>query len=618
MSSNEAVDPVGTLAERFRQAIVSAFPDLSDADPLIAPTRNPDVGDYQCNAAMGLGRRLGRPPRDVALAIVRHVDLGDLAEPLTEQSVAGPGFINIRLRATTIVRLLEALAAGDLGVPKPSTPHTVVVDLCGVNLAKQMHVGHLRSTIIGDCLARLMDRLGHRVIRQNHVGDWGLPIAMVVARVQQEAARGRDPATLTLDDLDTLYREAQRACQADESGLAAVRRFGLGPKAAAELEEQVAGAHEAMAQARRTLLLLQAREPQTIALWQRIARITLDECLDIARQLNAVVLPEHTAGESSYADELPALVEDLLARGIAEVHEGAVIVRLDDEGIPEPCLIRKRDGGFLYATTDLAAIRRRVQQLGADRVIYAVDARQSLHFRQVFAVARRAGYDRRPGTDRPASLEHAAFGTVLGEDGRPLRTRAGENVRLADLIREALDRARRVVVEKNPALPPDDQNRIARAVALAALRYADLASDRARDYVFSYDRMLAFEGNTGPYLLYAAVRVRRILDNASAQGLGDGTRGELCLAHTAERLLGLALVRYPHVLAAAADALEPHRICQYLYDLAGAFTAFYDACHVLQAPDAATRASRLRLCRITAAVMEDALGVLGIPVLERM
>jgi arginyl-tRNA synthetase len=618
--AGDMFDPLQVLSERFRAAIAAAFPQAADADPLITGTKNPAMGDFQANAAMALAKKLSMKPRDVALAIVSRLDIADVAEPVTAESVAGPGFINIRLRADTLAGLLRNLDTPTLGIAPASPPQTMVVDLCGVNLAKQMHVGHLRSTIIGDALARGLSRLGHKVIRQNHVGDWGLPIAMVTDKVKREADAGRlRLESLTLDDLDRLYRAAQRECDADERGLAAVRRYGLGPKAEAELGEQVAGASEAMARAKQTLLKLQAHDAPTVAVWRRIADVTMEACLSTVARLNAIVLPEHSAGESSYAGELPGIVDDLLKRGVAEVSDGAVVVRVEDFGIAEPCLIRKSDGGFLYATTDMAGIRRRVQKFGADRVVYAVDARQSLHFKQVFAAATKAGYATRPGATAPSHLEHAAFGTVLGEDGRPFKTRTGENVKLSDLIDEAVSRAERVVAEKNAALGADERRKIAEAIGVAALRYADLSSDRIKDYVFSFDRMLAFEGNTGPYLLYALVRVRSIFRKASERGLDAGWEAApLRVPEAAEKNLALVLLRYPGVVRAMAEFLEPHRLCQYLYELAGAFSTFFDACPVIQAPDDPTRLSRLRLAHLTARVLEDGLTVLGIPTLQRM
>ncbi len=617
-------DPVAILRERFLAAMRAALgADLpADADPLITPSRSAEHGDFQSNAPMGLGKRLGKPPRQIAEAIVARLDLTGVAEPLTPASIAGPGFINIRLSPGALAKHLEAIDTPALGVEPPARPQTVVVDLCGVNLAKQMHVGHLRATIIGDALARVFTRLGHKAIRQNHVGDWGLPIAMVAARLLDEQKRGADLSRLTLDDLDGAYRAAQRECEADETGLAAVRRYGLGPKAGAELEAQVGGAEEALARAKRTLINLQSGEKATVAVWQRIADITMAECVRLCARLHAVVLPEHSAGESTFRDELAGIVADLEKRRVAEESKGALIVRLDEYGVKEPLLVRKSDGGFLYATPDHAAIRRRVQKLGAARVVYAVDARQSLHFAQVFAGAKKAGYARRPdGTD--ASLEHAAFGTVLGEDGRPFKTRSGDNVKLADLLDEAVERADAAVTQRNPHLPPAHRRAIAEAVGVSAGMYADLANDRVRDYVFSFDRMLAFEGDTGPYLLYALVRVRSIFRKA-AETLG-ATEGDLAarrppllIREPQEKALALALLRDPEALRAVADRLEPHRLCNYLYDLAGAFSGFFENCPVLKAPDDATRASRLRLCALTGRVLEDGLTTLGLTPVEQM
>ena len=622
-------DPVAILTERFLAAMRAALGDdlPADANPLITGSRNPEFGDFQSNAAMGLAKALGAPPREIAQRLVGHLDLADLAEA---PEVAGPGFINIRLKPDALAALLDAADEPNLGVTPPDETdrETVVVDLCGVNLAKQMHVGHLRATVIGDALARIFERLGHRVIRQNHFGDWGLPIAMVTAYVQRRADAGLlDLDSLTLDDLDRFYRAAQAECDADATGLGCARRFDLGPKITAELEEQVAGAEEALARAKDALLALQSGDEAIGAVWRRIADVTLAECLATCARLQTKVTAGDTAGESTYRDELAGIVDDLRARGVAEVSRGAVIVRLEDAGIAEPLLIRKSDGGFLYATTDLAGIRRRVQKLGADRLVYAVDARQSLHFRQVFAAATRAGYADRPGA-RTARLEHAAFGTVLGEDGRPFKTRSGENVKLADLLDEAVRRAAAAVAQKNPDLPETERAAVAEAVGVGAIKYADLSNDRIKDYVFSFDRMLAFEGDTGPYLQYALVRVRSILRRAHerfgvepasllrARGATDPPA--FVLGAPAEKALALEILRFPSVLAAAAESLEPHRLCGCLFALATAFSGFFQNCPVLRAPDDATRAARLRLTALTGQVLATGLDTLGIRALERM
>ncbi len=603
-------------------AIGRAFPEVDPAerDPLITGSKMAKLADFQSNGAMALGKKLGKNPREVAAAIVKHVDVADIAEPLTEQSIAGPGFINIKLRSDALAMLVTRMDGATLGVPVPEVKETAVVDLCGVNLAKQMHIGHLRAVIIGDAIARLFERLGHNAVRQNHVGDWGLPIAMVTAKLKQLSdAKKIDMATLSLDSMEKLYKLSQLECAAEERGLAMARKYRMGPKVIAELEAQVEGAKEAMAHAKQTLVKLQAHEPAVFAIWQRISDITMKACLDTCAALHSNVKAEHSAGESSYALELGPVVEELTKRGIAEESAGALIVRV--EGLEEPCIIRKSDGGYLYATTDVAAIRRRVQKLDGTRVIYCVDIRQSLHFKQVFGAAHRAGYDINLATKKPARLEHAGFGMVLGDDGRPFKTRSGENVKLMDVINEAIRRAAAVVNERSAELPEAQRARVAEAVGVAALKYADLSNDRVKDYVFSFDRMLAFEGNTGPYLLYALVRTRSIQRKATAERAiqpGTWTNAPIAIGEPAEKTLALTLLRYPGVLASAAEALEPHRICNYIYDLAGTFSSFFDQCPVLKAPDDATMLSRLRLCALTERVLADGLTTLGLPTLERM
>lgn len=620
-------DPVALLDRALREAMRTVLADGLPADiasgsaPVLTPSRDAKFGDFQCNSAMTLAKAAGRPPRDIAAALKAAADplIAEIAEPL---DIAGPGFLNIRLKPAALAAALAGLDTPALGIEPPTSPTTVVVDLCGVNLAKQMHVGHLRATVIGDALARIHERLGFRVVRQNHFGDWGLPIAMVTAAVKRGMERGEvDLSTLTLESLEKLYRRSQLVCVADERGLASVRRFDLGPKALAELEAQVAGATEELASAKAALVALQSQDPAYVAVWKRICDITLASCFEACRRLFANVTDQATAGESTFADELAPVVKDLIDRRIAEESDGALVVRVDDAGIKEPCIIRKSDGGFLYATTDMAAIRRRVQKLGADKIIYAVDARQSLHFKQVFAAAHKAGYTRRAGHD--AALFHAAFGTVLGEDNRPFKTRSGENVRLTDLLDEAVARADAAIGEKNPDLPAEERHKVAAAVAATAIKYADLSSDRIKDYVFSFDRMLAFEGNTGPYLMYAYVRVRSIFRKAREQfGIDESSLDSHGAGYTIttaeEKALALQLLKYPAAVRASAEACEPHRLCGYLYDLAGAFSTFFAACPVLQAPDEPTRTARLRLCRLAGRVIKDGLEALGLVPVERM
>jgi len=630
MPDPTSFDPVLVLADRFRAAVALAFPQLEGPlDPLITASKQADLGDFQSNIAMPLAKRLGQKPRDIAAAIVSRLDVTGVADPVTEKSIAGPGFINIRLESAALSRLLSALDSPTLGIAPATPSQTVVVDLMGVNLAKQMHVGHLRSPFIGDAIARTLERLGHRVIRQNHVGDWGLPIAMVTARLMKLEAAGKiDLSTITLDQLDAAYKAAQNECQRDKAGLDAALKHGH-PKAIAELEAQVSGATEAFTEARQVLLNLQAHEPRTFAVWQRIADVTMEVCLSVCERLHVNCTAEHSAGESTYAAELAPMVAELESRGIAEVDQGALVIRVDNppkgedgkplwEPIKEPCLIRKTDGGYLYATTDIAGIRRRVQKLHADRATYVIDARQSLHLRQCFAASLRAGYADNPVTHKPAILEHAPFGSVLGEDGTPFKTRSGDNVNLQSLIDEAVSRARAAVQSRSKDLPEADLARTAEAIGVAAMKYADLCNDRVKDYTFSFNRMLAFEGNTGPYLLYAYARIQNIFRKAGATGSGSTwQRAALAITEPSEKSLALALLRYPGAVRAVGESLEPHRLCQYLYELAGAFSTFYDACRVIDAPDE-IRLSRLRLCDLTGRVLADGLHTLGIPTVDRM
>lgn len=612
-----ATDPASIIAQRTLDALRAAVGDELPAnfDPLLTPAKNPEHGDFQSNGVMPLAKRLGKNPRELADEVIAQLAVDDIAEPPT---VAGPGFINFRLKASALADALAAMDSEGLAFPPLERTETVVVDLCGVNLAKQMHVGHIRATVIGDSLARMWARLGHTVIRQNHFGDWGLPIAMVTQAVMRKSAIGElDLKTITLADLEAEYRAAQHNCSYGRPQMAAIEKFGLGPKAHAEWEDDAHRAEENLASAKQTLVALQSGDPAVVAVWERISEVTLEACFANCARLQATVTPEATAGESTYRDELAPIVADLESRGIATTNRGALVVMLDDMGIKEPCLIRKGDGGFLYATTDIAAIKRRVQDLGADRVIYAVDSRQSLHFKQVFAASHKAGYTTRDGAQ--SQLIHAAFGTILGEDGTPFKTRSGDTVKLADLLEEAVSRAADAIAEKNPNLSPADRALVAEQVGIGALKYADLSSDRIKDYVFSFDRMLAFEGNTGPYLQYAHVRVRSILRKAQDElGVTPDQSTPLAVNEPMERALALELLKYPSVVAAAADNCEPHRLCGYLYDLASAFSRFFEQCPVLKAEDDRTRDARLRMAAIAGKVLADGLSLLGIAAPERM
>jgi arginyl-tRNA synthetase len=608
-------DPVAALEAAFRTAIVAVLgPGHADADPAVRPSGRPEHGDFQVNGAMALAKRARTNPRELAAKLIEAVDVSAIAEP---PEIAGPGFINIRLRPEALAAMLAAMDEPGLGVRPATSPHSVVVDMCAVNVAKEMHVGHLRSSIIGDTLARTFGRLGRTVHRENHLGDWGLPIAMVLWSLRR---RGVDLDTLTVQDLNAAYRDAQLTGRADVRGLEAARTLHAGPHRIAELEEQNAGAEEATAEARRTLVGLQSGDEQLLADWHRIVDVTLGALFEALAIMDVRLGPEHNRGESFYRDRLADTISAYEESGLAEVDDGALVVRFEDR--ERPLIIRKRDGGFIYATTDLAAVRFRTQELDADRVIYVVDHRQRDHFRDVFDAVRKIGWDRlADGT--PSDLRHVGFGAVLGQDGKPLKTRSGENVTLRSLLDEAVARGVAQVRQRaeDPESPTHDLSEedilaTGRAVGMAAVKYADLSNDLSRDYVFDMDRMVAFEGDTGPYLQYAHARICSIfarsgVDEASLAG------AEITLGEPAEKQLALMLLRYPAVVEGVADSLEPHRLCGYLFELAGAFSSFYQQCPVLKV-DEPLRSSRLRLCSLVRRVLDDGLELLGIERPARM
>jgi len=585
-------DPILLLRTAMQRALAQAFgPSFADSDPIIRHSDRPELGDFQCNAAMGLAKQLGRKPRDVAVELVRaaEVALSDIA--VLPLEIAGPGFINLRLQPAALASLLEAMDTESLGIEPDSDPHSVVIDLCGVNVAKQMHVGHLRSTIIGDSLARFYERLGRNAFRENHLGDWGLPIALVLHQLRQA---GANLEKLTLTELDRAYRDAQKKAGEDASFLES---------------------------AKRELVKLQGGDADLVRDWKALIDCTMRAVLHTLDMLNVRIGPEHSRGESFFRDRLAGVVQSFERSGLAVRDDGALVVRFPDR--ERPLLIQKSDGGYLYATTDLAAVRFRVQELGADRVVYVVDARQRDHFKDVFDAARLIGWDTTlDGTK--AELLHLGFGAVLGPDRKPLKTRSGENVTLQSLVEEAVERGANEVRSRaaDPTAPThglseDELRQIGRSVGIAAIKYADLSSDLVRDYIFDMDRMIAFEGNTGPYIQYAHARICSIFARAgiAAESVAQGA---FRITEPAERALALLLLRFGSTLHGAARALEPHRLCTYLYDLANAYSAFYQACPVLKADDERIRNSRLRLCDLTRRVLADGLSLLGIEAPPRM
>ncbi|WP_437853716.1 arginine--tRNA ligase [Sorangium sp. So ce363] len=575
-------DPVHALARAFKAAITAAFGEEHAAvDPSL---RRSTHADYQANAAMALGKRLGRPPREVAAAIVAALELDGICRKV---EIAGPGFVNLTLEDAYLTReLAETAGGGRLGIAPAAEPETVIVDYSGPNAAKEMHVGHLRSTIIGDALARVLEALGHRVIRQNHLGDWGTPFGMLIEHMLDlgEAAASQE---LSVGDLNEFYRQARAKFDGD----------------AAFAERS-----------RRRVVRLQGGDEQTLALWRQLVRESTRYFDSVYRRLGVTLTDADFAGESFYNPMLPDVVEELGRKGLARESEGALCVFpagfTGKGGEPLPLIVRKQDGGYGYATTDLAAIRHRLTTVGARRIVYVVGAPQSQHFAMVFATAREAGW-----LTPPARAEHVAFGSVLGADKKMFKTRRSETVKLSDLLDEALERAAKVVREKNPELDAEAGGAVARAVGVGAVKYADLSSDRIKDYVFDWDRMLAFEGNTAPYLMYAHARVRSIFRKA---GVESPREAGIVLSEPAERALVLELLRFGAVLEDVAATLEPHRLCGYLFELAGSFTSFYERCPVLRAESDDVRRSRLALCDLTAEVLAKGLGLLGIEAPERM
>jgi len=575
-------DPKTELSTRFRAALAAAFGEgRAGTDPLIRPS---SFGDYQANVAMSLARALGRPPREVAAAVVEHLDVDDLCERV---EVSGPGFVNLTLRPEWIAEQAAALLADErLGVVPATPPETVVVDYSAPNAAKEMHVGHLRSTAIGDALARLLEFLGHRVVRQNHIGDWGTPFGMLIEHLLDTGA-AEAGTELSVSDLNVFYRQAREKFDGDP--------------AFAE-------------RARRRVVALQAGDETTLRLWRLLVEESMRHFRAVYERLDVLLTDADTDAESRYNPVLPDVVAELEARGTAVESQGALCVFPPGfkgrDGEPQPLIVRKSDGGYNYVTADLAAIRLRVRELGATRLVYVVGAPQALHFAMLFAVSRQAGWL----TDRHRA-EHASFGSVLGGDGRMLRTRSGDPVKLVDLLDEADQRAAKVV-EGRGELDPSTRAAVAHAVATGALKYFDLSFQRERDYVFDWDRMLAFDGNTGPYLQYAVTRIHSIFRRAGI-GADSAAAGPVALGEPAERALALKLLGLPEAVETVAALLEPHRLCTYLFELATAFTDFYEACPVLQAGEA-TRRSRLALCALTARTLTLGLALLGIQVPERM
>jgi arginyl-tRNA synthetase len=578
-------DPSVVLSERFSGALASLDETLRGADPVV---RRSDRADYQVNGSMALAKKTGRPPRDLAQDLVARVDLAGIAHP---PEIAGPGFINVTLEDAFLARALTEIADDPaLGVSPSPVTGTVVMDYSAPNVAKEMHVGHLRSSIIGDALVRVLEFAGHRVIRQNHLGDWGTPFGMLIEHLlsvgEAEAA-----TELSVGDLGRFYQEARA-------------EFDANPDFADR--------------ARRRVVELQAGDPQTLRLWKLLVDESSRYFTAVYRRLGVKLTADDQAGESMYNPLLADTMAELEQLGLLVESEGALCVFppgfVTREGNPLPLIVRKSDGGFGYDTTDLAAIRYRLRDLGADHIIYVVGAPQREHLEMIIETARLAGW-----LKPPARAEHVAFGSVLGADRKMFRTRAGGSIRLVDLLDEAVERASAVVAERAEQLSAEEQSAVSEAVGIGAVKYADLSNDRVKDYVFDWDRMLDFQGNTAPYLQYVHARVRSIFRKAEGEGVAVSALAPGVSFHPAERRLALELLSFDGAVHATEQSLAPHRLCTYLFDLATAFTDFYENCPILRTdtPEA-LRSHRLFLADLTARVMARGLDLLGIAAPDRM
>jgi arginyl-tRNA synthetase len=588
LAEHEVRSLMRLLEVAVADAIDRVLPEMTGADPVI---RRSEHADFQSNAVLALAKRTRRRPAELAVAVSEALR-ADPSTPVTEVTVSGPGFLNLNLAEAALWRQVTARLAGSrLGVGSPEQGRRTVIDYSGPNIAKEMHVGHLRTTIIGDCLVRVLGFLGAEVIRQNHLGDWGTQFGMLIQYLDDhpDATWRRDQlseGTSTVLALDNLYRAARAAFNADP-----------------EFAER----------ARARVVALQAGDEATVACWREIVAESEFAFREIYHRLGVLLEPDDSDGESSYNPVLPDVVKELSDAGVAVESDGALVMFSDEvtgpDGNPVTLMVRKKDGGYGYDTTDLATIRHRIRDLKADRILYVVDARQALHFRLISEAARRAGW-LTDGID----VTHVAFGTVLGPDGRPFKTRSGDTVKLMELLDAAVDRARASVAEKTHELTDDELTRIAEQAGIGAVKYADLSTSRTKDYVFDIDRMVSFNGNTGVYLQYAHTRICSILRKA-----GDAnTEVDPTLPmHPAERALILAADTFGDALAEVGRILEPHRLCGHLYELAKAFTDFYEACPVLPAAEP-VRANRIALCKLSARTLREGLNLLGIAAPERM
>jgi arginyl-tRNA synthetase len=575
-------DPLVTLAARLQPAF-DAVAGRTGVDPVVRPS---DRADAQANGSLALAKELGRPPREVAEAVLAEaLKIANLRATL---EVAGPGFLNIVVHDDFLADEIAAVSSDErLGVRSATPTRRVVVDYSAPNVAKEMHVGHLRTTVIGDSLVRMLEFVGHDVIRENHIGDWGTPFGMLIEHLldlgETEAAEH-----LSLGDLDGFYKQARAKFDADDT-----------------FKER----------SRARVVMLQGGDAETLRLWKLLVGLSTKHFNAVYERLGVLLVDDDLMGESAYNELLPQVITRLDALGLLQQSDGADVVfppgYTNRDGDPLPLIVQKGTGGFNYATSDLACVIDRIERLNADLLLYVVGAPQAQHLSMVFDVARMAGW-----LAEPAQAVHVAFGSVLGSDRKMLKSRSGEPLKFIDLLDEALVRAEASVAEKNPDLGVEDRLAIARQVGIGAVKYADLSTDRVRDYVFDWDRMLSFDGNTAPYLQYAHARICSIFRRAEIDRTSLRNR-EPSIVEPQERALALAVLGFDSAVADTLEKYSPHRLCTYLYDLATSFTSFYEHCPVLKA-DEATRLSRLVMCDVTARVMATGLGLLGIDAPEQM
>ncbi len=572
------------LIDKFKAALAAIGAPADAQAPLSRSTR-PEFGDYQFNGAMALAKALREKPRDIAEKIVAAVELEGIAEKL---EIAGPGFINVHLSPAWLAKQLAGAAAdARLGIAEESVK-TVVVDYSSPNLAKEMHVGHLRTTIIGDAVVKALEFMGHKVIRQNHMGDWGTQFGMLLAHLSDKLANS-EVAETALSDLEVFYREAKVRFD-EEEGFAD--------------------------RAREYVVKLQGGDAQCLALWEQFIDVSIAHSEEVYEKLNVTLTREDIRGESAYNDDLANVIADLKAAGIAVEDQGAQVVFIqelaDKEGNPAVYIVQKSGGGYLYSTTDLAAMRYRSRQLQADRTLILTDARQALHFKQTEIVGRKAGFIQPEQT-----YEHCPFGMMLGADGKPFKTRTGGTVKLVELLDEAVERAEALIGQRESDLTAEEQKQVARKVGIGAVKYADLSKNRTTDYMFNWDTMLSFEGNTAPYLQYAYTRVQSIFRKAGVDAAV--LQAEIRIEATQEKTLATKLLQFVEAINQVTAEATPHVLCTYLYDLASAFMSFYEACPMLKdGVDEADKNSRLMLANLTARTLKSGLDLLGIETMEKM